>query len=82
MVRSLTPPKEEDPLVDFDQNSDKVPARPFPKTGQKFPTIAALKAAIAGSGVSASYPAARMHTLTQNDLIFICRTHSISVVGL
>lgn len=69
-------------MVDFDQNADKVPAAPFPKTGQKHPTVAALKAVILGSGVAASYPAARLLTLTKNDLIFICRTHGISVVGL
>lgn len=48
----------------------------------KFPTIAALKAAISGSGVSASYPAAAMQTMTKNDLIFICKSHAIACVGL
>ena len=69
-------------MVDFDQNSDKLPARPFPRNGTKFPQIAALKAAISGSAVAASYPAARMHAMTRNDLVFVCRTHGIACVGV
>ena len=46
------------------------------------PTIAELKAAIAGSGVAAKYPAKFMFTATKNDLIFACRTEGIAVAGL
>jgi hypothetical protein len=46
------------------------------------PSIAALKAAIAGSPQAASYPARTMNTMTENDLIFVCRTHGIAVAGL
>lgn len=46
------------------------------------PTVAALKAAIAGSAHAAKYPAAFMHTATLNDLIYVCRLHSIAVAGL
>ena len=46
------------------------------------PSVAALKAAISGSGVSASYPAATMQTMTKDDLIFVCKTHSIAVTGM
>ncbi len=46
------------------------------------PTIAQLKAAIAGSGVAAKYPASFMFTATKNDLIYVCRQEGISVAGL
>lgn len=46
------------------------------------PTVAALKAAISGSGFSARYPAAFMLAATYNDLVYICRLHSIAVAGI
>lgn len=50
--------------------------------GDRGPSVAALKAAISGSGVAASYPAAVMQTMTKDDLIFVCKTHSIAVTGM
>lgn len=49
---------------------------------ERGPSVAALKAAISGSGVAASYPTATMQTMTKDDLIFVCKTHSIAVTGL
>jgi hypothetical protein len=71
-------------MADFDIKNDVTPMLPFPSTnaGGKFPTIAALRAAIAGSGVAASYPTATLLASTKNDLVFICRTHGIAVVGI
>lgn len=66
--------------VDFDpanQNSTII----LPTPGGK-PTIAQLKAAIAGSGVASSYPAAFMFAASKNDLIAICRANAIAVAGL
>lgn len=70
--------------VDFDpanQNTVAGPTTHYVNDGAQ-PTVAALKAAIAGSGVSASYPAAFMFTATKDDLIYVCRTNSIAVAGL
>lgn len=67
-------------MVDYDpanQNSTVI----LPTPGGK-PTIAQLKAAIAGSGVAASYPAAFMFAATKNDLIAVCRANAIAVAGL
>lgn len=68
-------------MADFDVENDTAPALPYPGSGQK-PSIAALKAAISGSGVAASYPAKVLNAATKNDLIYICRVHSIAVAGL
>lgn len=46
------------------------------------PTIAELKAAIAGSAKAANYPAKFMFSATKNDLIYVCRTEGIAVAGL
>lgn len=71
--------------VDYDPANQNLPITAA--TGKLFndeatPTIAALKAAIAGSGVSARYPAAMMFGATRNDLIYVCRVHAITVAGL
>lgn len=46
------------------------------------PTIAAMRAAILASPQAASYPSARLDAATENDLVYICKTHSIAVAGL
>lgn len=67
-------------MVDHDVRNDPTPKMTFKKpTG---PTVAALKAAISGSGVAASYPAAQLTAATYNDLVYICKLHSIAVTGL
>lgn len=68
-------------MASFDVNADTTPVLVNKKADTK-PTIAALKAAISGSGVSASYPAAFLTAATKDDLIYVCKTHGISVVGL
>ena len=68
-------------MANFDVNADSTPVLVNKKADTK-PTIAALRAAIAGSGVSASYPAAFLDAATKDDLIYVCKTHNISVVGL
>jgi hypothetical protein len=64
-------------MADFDVINDKLPKRLNNRTVK--PTIAELKAAIAGSGVAASYPTRTLNSSTRNDLIRICRQHSIAV---
>jgi hypothetical protein len=54
-------------------NSRKLPSKP---------TVDAMKTAIGASGVSGSYPSAQLQTLQYNDLVAICRAHSITVDGL
>jgi hypothetical protein len=68
--------------VDYDPANQNTGAstRLVEKGGK--PTIAELKAAISGSGVSAKYPASFMFKATKDDLIFICRTEGIAVAGL
>lgn len=68
-------------MADFDVNADTVPVLKNKPANTK-PTIAALKTAIAGSGVSDSYPTAFLNAATKDDLVFVCKTHNISVVGL
>lgn len=69
-------------MADYDPpNQNTNAATRLPTLGGK-PTIAELKAAIAGSGVAARYPAAVMFGATKNDLIKICRDHGIAVAGL
>jgi hypothetical protein len=68
-------------MANFDVNADSTPVLVNKKADTK-PTIAALRAAIAGDAVAASYPAAFLNTATKDDLIYVCKTHGISVVGL
>lgn len=68
-------------MADFDVENDTTPKLPYAAVGY-LPSIAALKTAITGSGVAASYPASRLLQMTKNDLIYVCRVHGISVVGL
>jgi hypothetical protein len=46
------------------------------------PSVGQLRTAINGSAVASSYPAAFLNTATKQDLIYVCITHEISVVGL
>jgi hypothetical protein len=46
------------------------------------PNVGGLRTAIIGSAESASYPVAFLNTATKQDLIYICKLHGISVVGL
>lgn len=67
-------------MAQFDVVSDTTPKlQNRPRRG---PSISDLKAAITGSGVAASYPASRMDAMTKDDLIFVCKTHNITVAGL
>ncbi len=68
-------------MANFDVNADSTPVLVNKKADTK-PTIAALRAAIAGSDYSASYPAAFLDAATKDDLVYVCKTHGISVVGL
>lgn len=68
-------------MADYDVATDTTPALPFPHVGDT-PTIAALKTAIAASGVAAKYPTARLQGATKNDLVYICRLEGIAVAGI
>ena len=68
-------------MANHDVKADVTPVLVNKKADTK-PTIAALRAAIAGSGVSGSYPTAFLDAATKDDLIYVCKTHDISVVGL
>jgi len=64
-------------MAQFDVVNDTVPKRLNNRVVK--PTISELRAAISGSGVAASYPTATLNSSTRNDLIRICRVHSITV---
>lgn len=66
-------------MVDFDPQNDTVPKNSL--VVKTFPTIAALKAAL-NTYNATSYTAARMMSMTENDLIYACKLHSLTVVGL
>lgn len=68
-------------MANFDVNADTTPVLSNKKADTK-PTIAALRTAIEGSGVAASYPSAFLDGATKDDLVYVCKTHGISVVGL
>lgn len=68
-------------MANFDVNADSTPVLVNKKADTK-PTIDALRTAIAASGVSASYPTAFLNAATKDDLIYVAKTHNISVVGL
>lgn len=65
-------------MAGFDVRSSVTPFNPLTNT-RNAPTIAALKAAIGGSAVAASYPTAVLNAATKLDLINIVRIHGISV---
>lgn len=60
--------------------NDTLPDNPTKRDYDK-PTIAALKSAL-NTYNATSYTASRMMSMTKNDLIFACKTHSLSVTGL
>lgn len=68
-------------MVNFDLKVDVTPNLPTEPVGY-LPSVPALRTAIAGSSVSASYPSAILDAATKNDLVNIVRTHNISVTGL
>jgi hypothetical protein len=69
-------------MADYDpSNQNTVAPAKLVQSGGK-PTIAELKAAIAGSAVTAKYPAKWMFSATKNDLVYACRTEGIAVAGL
>jgi hypothetical protein len=68
-------------MANFDVNADTTPVLSNKKADTK-PTIEDLREAIEESDESESYPTAFLDAATKDDLIFVCKTHGISVVGL
>lgn len=67
-------------MANYDPKNDTTPALQFDQP--HLPSVSALRAAIAASEVTTSYPTAFLDTATKNDLIYVARTHGISVTGL
>lgn len=67
-------------MVDLDVRNSITPTQTQKQPSG--PSIPALKAAISGSAFAARYPAAFMYAATYNDLVYICRLHSIVVAGI
>lgn len=72
-MEGVNPMADHDPREDITpKNNLHVPRRP---------TVAALKAALTTHNAT-SYSAARLQSMTYNDLVYAARQHSLSVVGL
>lgn len=69
-------------MAQADVLNDYTPVLPYGSPQRIKPSITTIKAAISGSGVAASYPASVLNAATENDLVYICRVHNISVAGL
>jgi hypothetical protein len=67
-------------MANFDQINDTTPVLTFDHPS--LPIVSAMRTAIAGSAVSASYPTAWLDAATKNDLVYACRVNSIAVAGL
>lgn len=67
-------------MADYDVRADTTPQNL--NVVNRKPTIAALKAAISGSGVAANYPASYLQAASKNDLIAVCNNNAIAVSGL
>lgn len=69
-------------MASRDNNADAANKLKYRSTSHNAPTVAALKTAIAGSSVSASYPTKTLLAMTKNDLIYVCRQNGIAVAGI
>ena len=67
-------------MANFDFVNDTTPVSVFDHPS--LPVVSAMRTAIAGSAVSASYPSAWLDGATKNDLVYVCRVHGIAVAGL
>lgn len=66
-------------MAGFDVRNDVTPVQQFDKPSA--PTISAMRTALTTFNAT-SYPTHRLDTMTENDMIYACRVHSLSVVGL
>ena len=66
-------------MAEYDVINDPTPQNKFKKPSA--PTVAALKSALTTFSAT-SYTPARLQTMNENDLIFACRSHGLTVVGL
>ena len=67
-------------MADFDTQNDTTPVLTTARKGIK-PTIAAMKAALTTFSAS-SYTADRLNAMTEDDLVYACKTHALTPVGL
>lgn len=68
-------------MADYDTRNTVTPALPFPPRGWTKPTIAAMKTAL-NTFSATSYTTAGMLTMTYNDLLYACKLHGLTVVGI
>ena len=67
-------------MANHDVKNDTTPANTL-KLPSK-PTISAMRTALLTVNGGASYPAATLNTMTQNDMVYACRLHGLTVDGL
>jgi len=68
-------------MVDYDRQNDVLPQNPTKNPKGVKPTITELKAALTTFNAT-SYSAARLLSMTENDCIFACKQHGLTVNGL
>lgn len=66
-------------MANHDVRVDVTPQNVFRRS--KGPTVTALRAALTAHNAT-SYSSTRLDSMTDNDMIFACRQHGLSVAGL
>lgn len=66
-------------MANYDVRNDVTPVQQFDPPS--LPTVAAMRSALTTHSAT-SYSADRLNAMTELDMIFACRTHSLSVPGL
>lgn len=67
-------------MANHDVRNDVAPVNALKRPS--LPTISAMRTALATVNSGNSYTAARMNSMSRNDMISACRAHSLSVAGL
>ncbi len=67
-------------MANHDVKNDTTPALKYDLP--HLPTISAMRTALLTVNSGNSYTAERLNTMTQNDMIYACREHGLSVAGL
>lgn len=68
-------------MVDYDRQNDVTPQNPTKRLAGTKPTVTELKAALTAFNAT-SYSAARLLSMTENDCIYACKLHGLTVNGL
>jgi len=67
-------------MANLDVKNDITPTNQFKPPS--LPKISDMRTALLTVNGGDSYPAHRLETMTENDMIYACRVHNLSVTGL